>query len=104
MRESVHVMILVLAMSKKGNFYCFIMMNTINDPIFNLRMYDPVCGMDNKTYSNQCELQCRFKDLKIREVQAQCKGECPCKKDCSITRSSQYQWSKKEVIVSKYNF
>ena len=33
-RENVHVMSLASAISKKGNLYCFIMMNTINNPIY----------------------------------------------------------------------
>lgn len=34
-------------------------------------VYSPICGKDNKTYSNECE-------LKKADSEKACKGECPC--------------------------
>ena len=53
--------------------------SNINAPILILRIYNPMCGKDNKTYSNQWELDCKA-------VEKRCKGECPCKEECLIPK------------------
>ena len=43
-------------------------------------VFKPVCGTDNQTYSNACQLNCA-------KVDAQCEGSCPCEpKVCVCSR------------------
>ncbi|XP_044249074.1 leech-derived tryptase inhibitor C-like [Drosophila takahashii] len=37
------------------------------------KIYSPVCGSDNVTYANDCELECQAKDKPITKVK---EGKC----------------------------
>ena len=71
--ENVHVKMhpTVVFQSKKG------FLKHTHFDIF--RIYKPVCGKDNITYSNKWELDCK-------DVEKQCKGKCPCKEECLIPK------------------
>jgi hypothetical protein len=45
-------------------------------------MYKPVCGVDDKIYSNKCKADCA-------KVKIKCEGRCPCSKQLQKTNRNQ---------------
>jgi len=57
----------------KENFLC-----DCEDQCSCITLYEPVCGVDETTYSNTCSAKC------LSNVEVACDGECPCETDEEI--------------------
>lgn len=45
------------------------------------RIYDPVCGSDNHTYSNKCMFNCQARSSKARDLKLRILRYGPCEGD-----------------------